>query len=226
MTPERQQKIDLIHTRANRVFEISIGTLLILGITLILKPLLAKLGLNIVEYSWYAILAAIYEYTAIVLGIIAVIAFCITAFMSFWATDDEEEQKKKLIKEAVREMAEETEQSVPTIVPTQEVYDPFAENITDEQKDTIKQILRDLPSHREKRDCINMSEVSRYLTALVDLKIISSSKSGDVNSLRTWVEQVTGKQAPEQYRFNDAFPSTYKTGIDKAKKSLKQALKI
>ena len=71
-----------------------------------------------------------------------------------------------------------------------------------------------------------MSEVSRYLTALEELKIINPSKSADVNSLRTWVEQVTGKLAPEQFRFNDAFPSTNKAGVKKAKEKIKQILEI
>ena len=71
-----------------------------------------------------------------------------------------------------------------------------------------------------------MSDVSRYLTALVDLNYISSSKSADRNSLRIWVEQVTGKQAPEQFRFNEAFPSNNKSGIKKAKDKIEQVLKV
>ena len=38
--------------------------------------------------------------------------------------------------------------------------------------------------------------------------------------------QFYGKHAPEQYRFNDAFPSTNKQGVKKAKEKIKQVLEI
>lgn len=154
------------------------------------------------------------------------LSFATLLVSSFWSTDDEKEERKNEIKEAVREVVTETESANHPIFSTPDVYDPFVESVTEDQKKIIEQLLHDLPSHREKRDVINLSVVSRFLTALVELELISKTKSADLNALRIWVEKTTGKQAPEQFRFNDAFPSTYKPGIKRAKEQIKQVLKI
>lgn len=155
------------------------------------------------------------------------LSFAVLIVSSFWATDEEKEERKKEIKDAIIELSKENKISkASTIIPVQNVYNPYADGILDEQKKKVEKILLDLPSHHEKRDQINMSEVSRYLTALEELKIISPTKSADLHNLRLWVESVTGKHAPEQYRFNDAFPSTNKQGVKKAKEKIKQVLEI
>ena len=149
----------------------------------------------------------------------------IANIVKHWATDEEAEEFKKAVKDAVHEAAKETG-DLQTIVSQSVAYDPFSDGVSDEQKTIIKQLLHDPPSHHKYKECISMSDVSRYLTALVDLNYISSSKSADRNSLRIWVEQVTGKQAPEQFRFNEAFPSNNKSGIKKAKDKIEQVLKV
>lgn len=199
-----QEQIDKIY----KIFQwITLGILVGGFILLVLLPI----GKS--KWSW-GIWFGLFLVSAIIANIV-----------KHWATDEEAEEFKKAVKDAVHEAAKETG-DLQTIVPKSVAYDPFSDGVPDEQKTIIKQLLHDLPSHHKYKDCISMSDVSRYLTALVDLNYISSSKSADRNSLRIWVEQVTGKQAPEQFRFNEAFPSNNKSGIKKAKDKIEQVLKV
>ena len=201
MTPEQQNIIDNIHRISDWCIR---GLILIVLIVMFLKP---------DNWIWW------------VLGALLLIAILLNVVSAHWATDEEKEEFKRAVKEAVQEAAEQEHVALP-ILPAQAVYDPFTDSVTEEQKQAILQLLHDLPSHKEKREEINMSTVSHYLTALIELEFISKSKSANKNELRTWVEKATGKQAPEQYRFNDAFPSTYKQGVKRAKDKIKQVLKI
>lgn len=105
-----------------------------------------------------------------------------------------------------------------------EVVSPL-QHLTPEEEKQIEKLIHDLPHHKDREDEINMKEVARYLTALAELGYISIPKSADKNGLRQWVAQVTGKETREQYRFNDAYPSTNRKEIEKAKKIIEDTLK-
>ena len=95
MTPERQKKIDDLHRRSNRVLEVVMGALLLLGATVLLKPLLAALGFDMEDYAWFAIIKAIYKYTGIILGILTILAIVTTGFLSYLSTDEEKDQRNE-----------------------------------------------------------------------------------------------------------------------------------
>lgn len=152
------------------------------------------------------------------------IAVVVYAIFGHFATDEEKEEFKNVVKEVLNESVHKSTELEPTIEPTGDGC-PLI-NLTNEQKRKVEQILRDLPSHNKKENEINMKEVARFLTALVNLGYISGAKSVDKNGLRLWVESVTGKLSPEQCHFNDAYPSKFKRGIKEYEEIIKETLKI
>ena len=139
--------------------------------------------------------------------IILLIAVVVNVIFGYLSADEQPTLHKEVIISSVRDE-----------------YNPFSEIVSDDRRHIIEQQFRDLPSHISKKDCINMSVVSYYLTALEEMGYISPSKSADKNNLRLWVENVSGRYAPEQNHFNSALPSSNRKKIDAAKNSLERLL--
>lgn len=126
------------------------------------------------------------------------ISMIVNAVSRHFATDEEKAERKEEIREVFREMQ---------ITPSKDEYNNIDEssplsNLSKEQKMRVEQFLHDLPPHKERKDEINMKEVAAFINALIKLGYISGAKSVDTKGLMEWVEKVTKKHAPEQYRFN------------------------
>lgn len=102
-------------------------------------------------------------------------------------------------------------------------FSPF-HNLTHEEEQIIEDLFEGLPHHTNYEDRINLSIVSRYLTALCELGYISPRNSVDKPNIQQWVERVTKKKTPSQSEFNAAYPSTNTKEIEKAKGVIKKCL--
>ena len=94
-------------------------------------------------------------------------------------------------------------------------------DLTTEQEERVKKILRELPAHASDAEQINMALIAQYLTALERLGKIDLT---DKRLLRTWVAQVTNKHVPDSGHFNDAIRSVSLPKVAKARKDLEAIL--
>ena len=198
MTPERQKKIDNIQEWFQSLFGNTFLILFLLGMSTLIKPLMEKLGFDMANYSWYPIICAVYKYTAIILGIVSIIAFCITVFMSIWASDDEKEKKKAEIREILQEFKK-AEQLNRTLNKSNETVKCPLVNVNEEQKEAIIQLLKRRITKHEKDDSrFDRSVVYTYLRALRSMnKIEPIVNSEDIDDRRKWIEQITGLYEPQ-----------------------------
>lgn len=100
-------------------------------------------------------------------------------------------------------------------------YSPLC-NLTPEQEERVKKLLRDLPSNPNKLDYVYMSYIANYLTALKEL---GKANLNNVYALQQWIEQVTGKRTPDFGHFNEALTSTTDSKVAKAREKLEHLLK-
>ena len=217
MTPERQKKIDDLHRPSNRFLEIVFGALLLLGISILLKPLLAALGFDMENYAWFTIVKVIYKYTGIILGILSILAICTTGILSFWATDEEKEEFKRAVKEAVQEVQKEEKTKNKT------VYNGKSPLIDLEPKQIaiVHKILCDIP---EENGHIRTSELIQVLRALAGQGDLDD---GNKDALIAWVESITGK-AVDARNFKYDYDNKYsEKGVSKqAEKIYKEFEKL
>lgn len=94
-------------------------------------------------------------------------------------------------------------------------------NLTEAEKALIIQMMRNVPPHASKSDYINLAQMSQLLTALHNLNYLDDN---DTANLRQWVEQVTGKNVPSVSQFNEAYPSTTFTKVNKATLAIQEQL--
>lgn len=99
-------------------------------------------------------------------------------------------------------------------------YNPLRE-LSQEQEEKIKELLRNLPENPMKPGHINLALVAQYLTALQQL---GKADLKDKHHLRLWVEEVTGKKVPNSSQFNEAIPSQTVTKVSSARKELEDIL--
>lgn len=99
-------------------------------------------------------------------------------------------------------------------------YNPLRE-LSPEQEEMIKELLRNLPENPMKPGHINLALVAQYLTALQQL---GKADLKDKHHLRLWVEEVTGKKVPNSSQFNEAIPSQTVTKVSSARKELEDIL--
>ena len=150
----------------------------------------------------------------VTLGIICLLAILRICLSPFVKSDEEEEFEQK-VDYILQKKQEVVHQTLP------ETYTPLR-NLTAEQQERVRQLLRDLPSHLKKPDAINMAMQAYYLTALEELGYADLI---DKHSLRLWLAQITGKQVPDTSQFNDAIPSGAKTKIANARKKIEKILR-
>lgn len=142
-------------------------------------------------------------------GLILIAKLCLSPFVKSEEEEEFEQQVDYIIQK---------KQALITAV--QKDYTPLC-NVTSEQEEQIKQLLRELPEHSEKPGHINLALISQYLTALDKL---GKANLKDKRKLRIWVENVTGKQAPGSSQFNEAIPSTATTKVAAARRELEKIL--
>jgi len=132
-------------------------------------------------------------------GVFVAAVLCRILLVPFVKSEEEEEFEKKIAYIlSQKKQQKESKHSISSD------FSPLC-NLSSEQEEMIIQLLRELPAHHSKPDYINLALMAQYLTALEKL---GKARLTDKHSLRLWVEQVTGKKAPDSNHFNEAIPST------------------
>lgn len=149
----------------------------------------------------------------ITLGIICLLAMVRVCFSWFVKSDEEEEMEKRVEYILNTNYAEERQSMI-------EDYSPLCD-LTLEQKEKVKHLLRDLKPQPDKPDQINLAVMAQHLTALQQL---GKAHLDDKRNLRLWVAQVTGKKVQSSSQFNEAVPSTNKKKIANARQSIERIL--
>lgn len=176
MTPDKQKKIDKFNSIAIIVFVIALMLFL-------LHLVLPKV--------WDINTTGIYKVVQNICLTIFLVAFVCTILSGIWATDEE----KKRIKEAVREELEDNEKNakkkqdrLPVDCPLTDKALPYKDKI----EDFLKRRISEHPNDTKR---FKASSAQYYLVALQELHYLKSEEN--VDTLRRWVEQVTGKYEPE-----------------------------
>ena len=144
-------------------------------------------------------------------GIWLVLVVCRMCLSPFVKSDEEEEFEQKVDYILQQRQAGQTAGSN---------YNPLRE-LSPEQEEKIKELLRNLPENPMKPGHINLALVAQYLTALQQL---GKADLKDKHHLRLWVEEVTGKKVPNSSQFNEAIPSQTRTKVLSARKELEDIL--
>ena len=144
-------------------------------------------------------------------GIWLVLVVCRLCLSPFVKSDEEEEFEQKVDYILQQRQAGQTAGSN---------YNPLRE-LSPEQEEKIKELLRNLPENPMKPGHINLALVAQYLTALQQL---GKADLKDKHHLRLWVEEVTGKKVPNSSQFNEAIPSQTRTKVLSARKELEDIL--
>lgn len=198
-----QEKIDKAHNITNRIVNIGFCCLLALGFSILLKPLLAMLGVVIEGWECYPIICLVYKCLGAILGIITVLGLIPTMILSLWATDDEKQQRKEEIKEAVREMNDEDKQSKRRLPEIGDVNSPLV-GLTPAQEGVIVEMLRKIEVEH------GHLKTSKLKNLLLALKAQGDLDDSNMLQVITWVEQSTGEKVDErnfkhdyQYKISD-----------------------
>lgn len=144
-------------------------------------------------------------------GIWLVLVVCRLCLSPFVKSDEEEEFEQKVDYILQQRQAGQTVSSN---------YNPLRE-LSPEQEEKIKELLRNLPENPMKPGHINLALIAQYLTALQQL---GKADLKDKHHLRLWVEDVTGKKVPNSSQFNEAIPSQTRTKVLSARKELEDIL--
>lgn len=135
--------------------------------------------------------------------------------LSPFVKSEEEEEFEKQVDYILQKKAKEKTQTMPSN------YSPL-HDLSQPQQEEICRLLRDLPSHANRQDAINMALIAQYLTALEQL---DKADLKDKRALRSWVAEITGKSVPQTSPFNEAFSNTSKPKVAEARKELESIIR-
>lgn len=191
MKPETQQYLYRIDRTALRVLYFAVAVMMILAALWFIAGIGSR-------YAW------------IILCSIATICIVCRICLSPFVKSEEQEAFEQKVEYILAQRKES-----PAVV-----YNPLR-NMTPEQEEQVKHVLRDLPSNTSDPEAINMAVMAQYLTALDQMDKINLT---DLSRLRLWVAETTGKNVPASGHFNHALPSTYDKKIAIAKAKLERIL--
>ena len=181
MTPEQQNIIDNVHRISDWCIR---GLILIALVVMFIKP---------DNWVWW------------VLGALLLIAILLNVVSAHWATDEEKEQRKQEIKDAVREYKEE-ESSKPkrTIFSPDEIKCPLIK-LTPQQVAVVHDILQHITEQNGHLKTSDLVQILRALKGQGDLD------DSDMQQVIAWVEYVTEKKVDVRnfkYDYNSKYSET------------------
>lgn len=168
MTPERQKKID----RIKHISEVGMG---------ISFAMLVVTGL--IPEIWNV---HIPKAVGATIGSLLFLSFAVLIVVSFWATDDEKEEFKRAVKDAVQEVHEDEIQKKRRIPSDEQIKSPL-KGLTPQQEAVIIDMLRNKILVENNR--LKTSELKHLLLALERQGDLDVS---DMDRVIAWVMQVTG----------------------------------
>jgi len=201
---------------AGRILQITTCLLLVWLALFLLYALLRHWGITLDTTACWPSLLLIYKNTCYACaGIFVICVLCRIILSPFVKSEEQEDFEQK-----IDYILQQKEQQKVQKLPISSEFSPLLDT-TKEQEERIKNILREVPSHPDKPDWINMACVAQYLTALDRLGKINLKNKRD---LRLWVAQVTGKNVPDSGHFNEAIPSDARKKVTEAVKEWKSLL--
>lgn len=166
--------------------------------------------LGVVDTPWKQIFAFAFFAVGAVWILLIVCRLCFNPFVK----SDEEEEMEEKMEYILKKNHAETLRAVPD-------YSPLC-NLTPEQEERVKALLRELPTMDNKPDRVYMAYIAQYLTALEKL---GRANLGNRYALQSWVEQVTGKRTPDYNHFNAAIPCKSEKKVAQAREKIETLLK-
>lgn len=160
----------------------------------------------------------VFTYAGFAAGGICIVCIIGRICLSPFVKSEEEEEFEQKVDYILQKRAKE---KVPN-TPISSDFSPLRD-LTSEQEERIKNVLRGLPPHASDPEQINMALMAQYLTALERLGKIDLT---DKKSLRAWVAQVTQKNVPDSGHFNDAIRNVSLPKVAKARKELEAVLHV
>lgn len=226
MKAKHQENINKAYRICKHIGEISIVLLLALGFSVLIKPILLRIGVDITLWSAYNIISSVYIYLAIILGIVTVLSLCCVLILGIFSKEDEEKQQfKDLIHEILDTTGEERAKVLKDNA--REVECPLV-NVTEDQKIVIEELLRKvIPAHAKDKNRFDRAQAWYYLTALIRKGYLKKPITPDeIDLLRAWIEQITGKYEPQEEwaHFREGFPSKNNNKVDKALKRIEDSM--
>ena len=199
MNVKTQHRINVTDHYASRIIEVTGSILLCLGALFFIDKITVHWGFDIRDYAVGGALILTYKIIgSICLGIIALGVACRTVLYNFVSEEEDEEPK----------------------TPATNNVSPL-KDLTPEQEQQVRELLRDLPANPNKPEQINMALVARYLTVLAEMGIADLSNRA---ALRLWVAEVAHKEVPPVSHFNEAIPNTNRKELLKVRKELKDLI--
>ena len=145
-------------------------------------------------------------------GIVFALGLLCHACLSPFVKSEEEEDFEKKVEYILQQ------KGIKAAIPSD--FSPLR-NLTEQQEERVKKLLRELPANTNHPRAINLALVARYLTALQEMGKADLSKR---HALRMWIADVTGKSVPGMSQFNEALPSTYRQKIAEARAEIEPLL--
>ena len=212
MTEKTKNTLYRIDRTAGLVLNIDVYTVLFLVVVCGIYKLLSSYGIHLNTYSVWSALFFLYTYAGYACALVfAACILCRIILSPFVKSEEEEIFEQKIEYVLQNKLQKPAEPST---------YSPLCD-LTQEQEEQVRQVLRDLPSHPNKPDYINLAVIAQYLTALEKM---GKAKLIDKHNLRLWVAQITNKNVPASSQFNEAVPSTAPSKVSKAQKELERLL--
>ena len=134
-----------------------------------------------------------------VAGILLVVAIVVNTISSHWATDEEAQQRKAEIKEAMQELQEEDIKKKRKALQSKEEVECPLVDLNERQKQAVEDLLkRRIPKHAKDEGRFDRAVVYTYFSGLRALHVITPVKSSDdIDARRRWIEQITGLYEPQ-----------------------------
>ena len=212
MTEKTKNTLYRIDRTAGLVLNIVVYTVIFLGVLWGIYKLLSSNGILLNTYPVWSALFLLYTYAWYACGVVfAACIICRISLEPFVKSEEEEIFEQKVEYVLQNKFQKPAEPST---------YSPLCD-MTQEQEEQVRQLLRDLPSHPNKPDYINLAVMAQYLTALEKM---GKAKLIDKHNLRLWVAQITDKNVPASSQFNEAVPSTAPSKVSKVQKELERLL--
>lgn len=191
----------------NRLYTIDRTIRTVLKITTVVCIVLLFLAAFITP--WRRTIACVFFVTGAFWALLIVCRLCLSPFVK----SDEEEEMEQKVEYILKKHHADALRTIPD-------YSPLC-NLTPEQEERVKQLLRELPTMDGKPDYVYMSRIAQYLTALEQLGKV---KLNNRYALQKWIEQVTGKRTPDYNHFNEAIPCKSEKKVAKACEELSRLL--
>ena len=160
---------------------------------------------------------AVLRYATIVSFFFFIAAVAVKLVLSLFVKDKDEERE---LEELVDLVLQKKLQQQRTMDARREITSPLV-GLDAAQTEAVCRLLQALPPHHADAQRLSLAPTVQLLTALKELSFLEDA---DHYNLYYWVERITGLSLPSFREFNEAYPSSTRSKVDRAKKQIRDAL--